>query len=74
MNSSLEYGVEIDINYGDDEDNENKAHWNQLTILQNKEIYLCTNLDIDKRYRLRSRCKNEYGWSTYSNIVSFKTS
>eukprot|EP01084_Bolivina_argentea_P008329 15607_1 len=72
MNPLLEYTVEID-NIGSVDDDEKKTDWQQLITLKNKKTYLCSNLADGKQYKVRARCKNKYGYSPYSNIVSFKT-
>eukprot|EP01084_Bolivina_argentea_P190029 326682_1 len=70
MNDLLDYNIEINSNGYDDE---KKSSWNELVTLKNKKTYLCSNLKENKLYTLRSKCKNEHGWSKYSDIVSFKT-
>ena len=74
--SSLDCCVEINQNADneDNEDDEKKTDWNQLEIFSNKKIYICSNLNDDKLYRIRCRYKNKYGLSPYSIVKSFTTS
>ena len=78
MQSVLEYGGD-DNNHNEndndnDDDDEKQTDWIELAKLKNKATYLCKNLDNDKEYKLKVRCRNQYGWSRYSNVISFKTS
>ena len=77
MNEDLQYNVEIRCkqrNNDNDDDDEKQSNWKEVTILSNSKEYILNNLNNDKKYELRAKYKNNFGWSEYSEIVSFKCS
>eukprot|EP01084_Bolivina_argentea_P167729 291039_1 len=77
MASRLEHSIEINDyvcdNIVDNEDDEKGINWKELDVIKNKITYFCDNLKDNKTYKIRTRCRNEYGYSLYSKQISFKT-
>eukprot|EP01083_Nonionella_stella_P217281 780200_1 len=77
MASRLEHSIEINDyvcgNIVDNEDDEKGINWKELDVIKNKITYFCDNLKDNKTYKIRTRCRNEYGYSLYSKQISFTT-
>eukprot|EP01084_Bolivina_argentea_P190027 326680_1 len=68
VKSELECCIEISC-----VDEDEKGNWNTVATIKNKNTYKITNLQSNKSYKVRSKYKNQSGWSNYSQIASFKT-
>eukprot|EP01084_Bolivina_argentea_P224838 380103_1 len=54
-------------------DEDEKNNWNPVATIKNQNMYEFTNLQSNKSYKVKSKYKNQNGWSKYSEIVSFTT-
>eukprot|EP01084_Bolivina_argentea_P190028 326681_1 len=54
-------------------DEDEKGNWNPVATIKNQNMYEFTNLQSNKSYKVKSKYKNQNGWSKYSDIVSFTT-